>query len=64
MNESIDVSDFEVGHIDPPNNQPFTINPNQCGDLGLYIHMTPKYLLDENVGNEFGPYEKVTKYRW
>lgn len=61
VNESIDVSDVEIGRLDPPNDEPFTINPNQCGDLGLYIHLTPDYLLNSSVAQRWGPREKVSR---
>jgi len=37
-------------HISPPNllygNVPYTQQPGNCGERGLFIHLTPQYLLN------------------
>lgn len=35
--------------------QPYTLQPGGCGQPGLYVHLTPQYLLDNNEAGWFGP---------
>ena len=51
-----DVPDKRFNH----GNKPFTIKTTPCGDLGHYMHLTPDYLMNDNIGGAYGPYEKVS----
>ena len=38
---------------------PFTLKATSCGFPGQFLHLTPRYLLDDTVAANFGPYDKV-----
>lgn len=40
-------------------NVPYVNKPTGCGKPGLYLHITPEYLMNEQIGTLFGPYDKV-----
>ncbi|KAK7070877.1 hypothetical protein SK128_014953 [Halocaridina rubra] len=46
------------------NTQPYTVQPGGCGDPGLYIHLTPDYLLDDEQAKWWGPRGKVLAKEW
>ena len=50
-----DVPDQRFNH----GNKPFVIKTTPCGQLGHYMHLTPDYLLNDNIALAYGPYEKV-----
>ncbi|XP_042884897.1 calcium-activated chloride channel regulator 4A-like [Penaeus japonicus] len=70
LNENFDESDIRVDvGTAVYRNQPHTEQPGGCGDPGLYIHLTPKYLISDNEADVWGPRSKVfvhewAKYRW
>ncbi|XP_063590890.1 calcium-activated chloride channel regulator 3A-1-like [Penaeus indicus] len=45
-------------------NQPHTEQPGGCGDPGLYIHLTPEYLVDDKESDVWGPRSKVLVHEW
>ncbi len=59
-NERYDISDIR---IDLPSDNygdlPYTNKPTPCGVPGLYIHLTPNYLTDDNIAARFGDYDRV-----
>ena len=36
-------------------NSPYTLQYGGCGSQGSYIHMTPSYLLNDVIAENFGP---------
>ncbi|XP_041913913.1 calcium-activated chloride channel regulator 1-like [Alosa sapidissima] len=52
--------------IDEPNraygDEPYTLQYGQCGDEGQYIHLTPNFLLDDNL--VYGERNKVFVHEW
>ncbi|PIK51796.1 putative epithelial chloride channel protein-like [Apostichopus japonicus] len=50
--------------IQPQSNIPYVNKPTGCGQPGLYLHITPEYILNENVGTLFGPYDKTLTHEW
>ncbi|KAM4021835.1 calcium-activated chloride channel regulator 1-like [Anomaloglossus baeobatrachus] len=43
---------------------PYTRQYGGCGEKGQYIHLTPNFLLQENVRSFYGPYGKVFVHEW
>ncbi|KAK7072571.1 chloride channel [Halocaridina rubra] len=35
--------------------QPYTVQPGGCGEPGLYIHLTPDYLMNNTISRPWGP---------
>ncbi|XP_062412565.1 calcium-activated chloride channel regulator 3A-1-like [Sardina pilchardus] len=54
--------------IDEPNpaygDEPYTLQYGQCGDEGQYIHLTPKFLLDDGLVVVYGNRGKVFVHEW
>ncbi|XP_036375540.1 calcium-activated chloride channel regulator 1-like [Megalops cyprinoides] len=54
--------------IDEPNPQhgddPYTLQYGDCGTPGRYIHLTPNFLLDDNLLHAYGPRETVLVHEW
>ncbi|XP_076448467.1 calcium-activated chloride channel regulator 4-like [Babylonia areolata] len=54
--------------IDQPNlaygDAPYVKQYAECGQPGLYIHLTPSYLKDDDVVNKWGPPEKTLVHEW
>ncbi|XP_050712037.1 calcium-activated chloride channel regulator 1-like isoform X2 [Eriocheir sinensis] len=52
----------------PPNpiygDQPFTVQPGGCGEPGLYLHLTPRYLGDGDVACRWGDKGKALMREW
>ncbi|XP_074077861.1 calcium-activated chloride channel regulator 1-like [Macrotis lagotis] len=44
-------------------NDPYTLQYGQCGEKGRYIHLTPNFLLDDNL-HIYGPRGKVFVHEW
>ncbi|XP_047476067.1 calcium-activated chloride channel regulator 3A-1-like [Penaeus chinensis] len=65
LNENFDESDIRVDvGTGVYGNQPHTEQPGGCGDPGLYIHLTPEYLVDDKVSGVWGPRSKVLVHEW
>lgn len=45
-------------------NVPYVNKPTGCGKPGLYLHITPEYLMNEQIGTLFGPYDKTLTHEW
>ncbi|XP_058863762.1 calcium-activated chloride channel regulator 1-like [Acipenser ruthenus] len=43
---------------------PYAVTNGQCGEEGKYIHFTPKYLLQDEVVDNFGPRGRVFVHTW
>ncbi|XP_066577809.1 calcium-activated chloride channel regulator 1 isoform X2 [Amia ocellicauda] len=43
---------------------PFTSTLGHCGQQGRYIHLTPRYLLDNSATDTFGPRGRVLVHLW
>ncbi|KAI1896369.1 hypothetical protein AGOR_G00094080 [Albula goreensis] len=43
---------------------PYTVTSGLCGQPGHYIHLTPQYLLDQQVGDRYGPKGRVLVHSW
>ncbi|CAB1323940.1 unnamed protein product [Coregonus sp. 'balchen'] len=54
--------------IDEPNkshgDQPYTLQYGECGSEGRYIHLTPDFMLDDDVAKNYGPRGKVFVHEW
>nr|XP_027226526.1 calcium-activated chloride channel regulator 1-like [Penaeus vannamei]XP_027226527.1 calcium-activated chloride channel regulator 1-like [Penaeus vannamei]XP_027226529.1 calcium-activated chloride channel regulator 1-like [Penaeus vannamei] len=65
LNENFDESDIRV---DAPKgvygNQPYTEQPGGCGDPGLYMHLTPEYLVNDKEADVWGPRSKTLVHEW
>ncbi|XP_037785047.1 calcium-activated chloride channel regulator 3A-1-like [Penaeus monodon] len=65
LNENFDESDIRVDvGTGVYGNQPHTEQPGGCGDPGLYIHLTPEYLVNDEESNVWGPRSKVLVHEW
>ncbi|CAH1799912.1 unnamed protein product [Owenia fusiformis] len=65
--ESFEKSDIVIDNPDSRYNQgdkPFVIKTTPCGKLGHYMHLTPDFLMDPNIGILYGAYEKVIVHEW
>ncbi|XP_073499648.1 calcium-activated chloride channel regulator 1-like [Phyllobates terribilis] len=43
---------------------PYTRQYGGCGEKGQYIHLTPNFLLQEDLTSFYGPYGKVFVHEW
>uniref|UniRef100_A0A8C7FXT9 Chloride channel accessory 1 n=1 Tax=Oncorhynchus kisutch TaxID=8019 RepID=A0A8C7FXT9_ONCKI len=54
--------------IDEPNklhgDQPYTLQYGECGSEGRYIHLTPDFMLNDDVSKYYGPRGKVFVHEW
>ncbi|XP_064594338.1 calcium-activated chloride channel regulator 1-like [Liolophura sinensis] len=50
--------DLEQGH------KPFVIRSSPCGQPGWYMQLTPEYLTDATIAEQYGTYEKVIVHEW
>ncbi|XP_036375560.1 calcium-activated chloride channel regulator 1-like [Megalops cyprinoides] len=54
--------------INKPNPQhaddPYTLQYGECGAPGRYIHLTPNFLLIDNLLQAYGPRERVLVHEW
>ncbi|KAK8376795.1 hypothetical protein O3P69_010010 [Scylla paramamosain] len=52
----------------PPNpvygEQPYTVQPGQCGEPGLYMHLTSRYLINDDVACRWGDRGKALMKEW
>ena len=58
--ETPDKSDIvidtpEEGH----GHRPYTVEITPCGEPGYYTHLTPDFLLEDDVASQFGEYGRV-----
>lgn len=51
------TADFRIDERNPRyGDKPYTLQPGECGEPGLYVHFTPEYLLNiRNTSDKFGP---------
>ncbi|CAH2311857.1 epithelial chloride channel -like [Pelobates cultripes] len=45
-------------------NDPYTLQYGLCGEQGRYIHLTPSFLLDDNLISVYGPRGRVLVHEW
>ncbi|KAK3867102.1 hypothetical protein Pcinc_027416 [Petrolisthes cinctipes] len=70
LNEDFQDSDIRVDIMNGVyGHQPYTLQTAGCGQPGLYIHLTPQYLLDDREAGWYGPRGKAlllewAKFRW
>ncbi|XP_048108031.1 calcium-activated chloride channel regulator 1-like [Alosa alosa] len=54
--------------IDEPNraygDEPYTLQYGQCGDEGQYIHLTPNFMLDDNLVAVYAKRGRVLVHEW
>ncbi|KAE8610707.1 hypothetical protein XENTR_v10012213 [Xenopus tropicalis] len=43
---------------------PYTLQYGRCGEAGKYIHMTPDFLLNDNLISIYGPRGRVFVHEW
>ncbi|XP_073427613.1 calcium-activated chloride channel regulator 1-like [Dendrobates tinctorius] len=43
---------------------PYTLQYGRCGEPGRYIHLTPNFLLDDNLISVYGPRGRVFVHEW
>ncbi|XP_041133266.1 calcium-activated chloride channel regulator 1-like [Polyodon spathula] len=43
---------------------PYTLQYDECGQMGQYIHLTPNFLLDDTMTGVYGPRGKVFVHEW
>ncbi|XP_071983614.1 calcium-activated chloride channel regulator 1-like [Engystomops pustulosus] len=43
---------------------PYTLQYGRCGEPGRYIHLTPNFLLDDNLLTVYGPRGRVFVHEW
>ncbi|XP_075040263.1 calcium-activated chloride channel regulator 1-like [Mixophyes fleayi] len=43
---------------------PYTLQYGRCGEPGRYIHLTPNFLLDDNLLSVYGPRGRVFVHEW
>ncbi|XP_075688591.1 calcium-activated chloride channel regulator 1-like [Rhinoderma darwinii] len=43
---------------------PYTLQYGQCGEPGRYIHLTPNFLVDDNLLSVYGPRGRVFVHEW
>ncbi|KAG7492191.1 hypothetical protein MATL_G00011840 [Megalops atlanticus] len=43
---------------------PYTVSNGLCGQPGRYIHLTPRYLVDQQVTDKYGPKGRVLVHSW
>ncbi|XP_073427864.1 calcium-activated chloride channel regulator 1-like [Dendrobates tinctorius] len=43
---------------------PYTLQYGRCGEPGKYIHLTPNFLLDDNLISVYGPRGRVFVHEW
>ncbi|XP_064595933.1 calcium-activated chloride channel regulator 1-like [Liolophura sinensis] len=63
--EAIDLSDINVDRLNPEQgHKPFVIHVRQCGERGWKMQLTPEYLKDAAIAEQYGTYEKVIVHEW
>ncbi|XP_055521014.1 calcium-activated chloride channel regulator 1-like [Leucoraja erinacea] len=43
---------------------PYTLQYGGCGEMGRYIHFTPKFILNEKITSVYGPKGRVLVHEW
>ncbi|KGL85220.1 Calcium-activated chloride channel regulator 2, partial [Tinamus guttatus] len=63
--ESYDTADVIVA---PPywkhGDDPYTLQPGACGQMGKYIHFTPNFLVNDNLMDIYGSRGRVFVHEW
>ncbi|XP_033101841.1 calcium-activated chloride channel regulator 3A-1-like [Anneissia japonica] len=44
--------------------RPYTSKATQCGELGNYIHLTPRFVLDQSLQRHYGHFDKAFVHEW
>ncbi|XP_013401735.1 calcium-activated chloride channel regulator 1-like [Lingula anatina] len=47
-----------------PDHNPYVIQPGHCGEPGQYMHLTKKFLLDDDVASPWGDRGKTIVHEW
>ncbi|XP_069959397.1 calcium-activated chloride channel regulator 1 isoform X4 [Cherax quadricarinatus] len=65
LSENFQTSDIRVDIMNSVyKNQPYTQQSGGCGEPGMYIHLTPEYLIDRRQAAWWGPRGKVLLMEW
>ncbi|XP_071983468.1 calcium-activated chloride channel regulator 1-like isoform X1 [Engystomops pustulosus] len=63
--ETYDKADVIIAKSHLKNgNDPYTLQYGQCGEKGVYIHLTPDFLLDDKLLSVYGPRGRVFVHEW
>ncbi|XP_056388395.1 calcium-activated chloride channel regulator 1-like [Hyla sarda] len=63
--ERYEKADVVIANMFPRiGDAPYTKQYGGCGEPGRYIHLTPNFLLQENLTSLYGPYGKVFVHEW
>ncbi|XP_064595911.1 calcium-activated chloride channel regulator 1-like [Liolophura sinensis] len=64
-NQTIYVSDIAVRPLKPEQgDKPVVFRGTPCGKRGLYMQLTPEYLMNRTIAGQYGTYEKVIVHEW
>ncbi|XP_073499256.1 calcium-activated chloride channel regulator 1-like [Phyllobates terribilis] len=63
--ETYDKADIIVATPHLKNgDDPYTLQYGQCGEKGIYIHVTPDFLVDDKLLSVYGPRGRVFVHEW
>ncbi|KAM3915159.1 calcium-activated chloride channel regulator 1-like [Leptodactylus fuscus] len=63
--ETYDKADVIIAQPHLKNgNDPYTLQYGQCGEKGIYIHLTPDFLIDDKLLSVYGPRGRVFVHEW
>ncbi|XP_053325133.1 calcium-activated chloride channel regulator 1-like [Spea bombifrons] len=62
--ESYDKADLIVADPFIYGDDPYTLQYGRCGERGKYIHLTPNFLLNDEVLRIYGPRGRVFVHEW
>ncbi|ELT92468.1 hypothetical protein CAPTEDRAFT_210217 [Capitella teleta] len=64
--ESSDTKDvfIEPKTNNKASNAPYTPQPEDCGNMGEYIHLTDAFMKDDSEAEKYGPRGKVLVHEW
>nr|XP_006634877.2 PREDICTED: calcium-activated chloride channel regulator 4A-like [Lepisosteus oculatus] len=57
-NANVVIKDMSYG------DDPYTLQYDECGKPGKYIHLTPSFLLNDSLLNAYGPRGRVFVHEW
>nr|KAG5687427.1 hypothetical protein BaRGS_019826 [Batillaria attramentaria] len=65
LDVQLDRAQIIIDHANPAyGDAPYVKQYAECGQPGLYIHLTPSYLLDDDVIHKWGQPEKTLVHEW
>ncbi|KAM9324774.1 uncharacterized protein PAF06_000863 [Gastrophryne carolinensis] len=62
--ESYDKADIIIANASISGAEPYTLQYSGCGNPGRYIHLTPIFLLEDALLQEYGPRGRVFVHEW